>query len=98
MTAEGPTPTPKRMGEAERRVVDAFVAWLQSEGWETWTEVDYLDVLAKRRGERLRAEAKSHTGDSAGLDVDTPSASSCDAWARWMTRESGTRSWCRRRR
>jgi hypothetical protein len=65
------TPTPKRIGEAERRVVDAFVRWLEAEGWRTWTEVDYLDVLAERDGKWIRAEAKSHTGDSAGLDVDT---------------------------
>jgi hypothetical protein len=69
--AEELTRTPKRMGEAERRVVDAFITWLQSQGWRTWTEVDYLDVLAERDGCWLRAEAKSHTGESAGLDVDT---------------------------
>jgi hypothetical protein len=71
MSEEPITRTPKRIGEAERRVVDAFVAWLQSQGWRTWTEVNYLDVLAERNGQWLRAEAKSHTGDSAGLDVDT---------------------------
>jgi hypothetical protein len=65
------TRTPKRVGAAERRVVEAFVRWLRVEGWRTWTEVDYLDVLAERDGHWLRAEAKSHTGDSAGLDVDT---------------------------
>ena len=65
------THTPKRMGEAEQRVVAAFVRWLETDGWRTWTEVDHLDVLAERDGEWLRAEVKSHTGDSAGLDVDT---------------------------
>jgi len=48
-----------------------WVAPAEAEGWRTWTEVDYLDVLAERGGQWLRAEAKTHTGDSAGLDVDT---------------------------
>lgn len=63
--------TPKRIGERERRVVDAFVTLLQPQGWRTWTEVNYLDVLAERDGRWLRGEAKSHTGESAGLDVVT---------------------------
>jgi hypothetical protein len=54
----------------EKRVVDAFVAWLQAEGWTTATEVNFVDVYAKRGEERLYAEAKGRTS-SLGLDVDT---------------------------
>jgi hypothetical protein len=54
----------------EKRVVNAFVAWLQAEGWTVQTEVNFLDVCAQRGDERLYAEAKGRTS-SAGLDVDT---------------------------
>jgi hypothetical protein len=51
----------------EKRVVDAFVAWL---GWTTETEVNFVDVCARRGDERLYAEAKGRTA-AIGLDVDT---------------------------
>jgi hypothetical protein len=54
----------------EKRVLDAFVAWLQEDGWTADTEVDFADVCAKRGGERLYAEAKGRT-TALGLDVDT---------------------------
>lgn len=54
----------------EVRVVDAFCAWLEREGWTVEREADFCDVTATRRGERLFAEAKGRTTD-AGLDVDT---------------------------
>ncbi len=63
--------TPPRVGEAERRVVDTFVAWLEERGWCTWREVNHLDVLAERGGDGIRAEAKSHSGENSGIDVDT---------------------------
>jgi hypothetical protein len=53
----------------EKRVVDAFVAWLQENGWTTDTEVNFADVCARRGDERLYAEAKGRTTES-GLDVD----------------------------
>jgi hypothetical protein len=58
------------MGGDEKRVVDAFVAWLQEEGWTAETEVNFADVFARRGDERLYAEAKGRTA-AIGLDVDT---------------------------
>lgn len=54
----------------EKRVVDAFVAWLQGNGWTADTEVNFVDVWARRGDERLYAEAKGRTA-AIGLDVDT---------------------------
>jgi len=54
----------------EKRVVDAFVAWLRGGGWTADTEVDFVDVYARRGDERLYAEAKGRTA-AMGLDVDT---------------------------
>jgi hypothetical protein len=54
----------------EKRVVDAFVAWLEENGWTTDTEVNFVDVCARRGDERLYAEAKGRTA-AVGLDVDT---------------------------
>jgi hypothetical protein len=54
----------------EKRVVDAFVAWLQNEGWTAEKEVNFADVFARRGDERLYAEAKGRTSE-IGLDVDT---------------------------
>jgi hypothetical protein len=54
----------------EKRVVDAFVAWLQDSGWKADTEVNFVDVYARRGDERMYAEAKGRTA-AIGLDVDT---------------------------
>ena len=54
----------------ELRVVDAFAAWLESEGWEVRREVEFVDIMATRHGETLYAEAKGRTA-AVGLDVDT---------------------------
>jgi hypothetical protein len=54
----------------ESRVVDAFEAWLQGDGWVVEREIDFVDLVATRNGETLYAEAKGHTA-SVGLDVDT---------------------------
>ena len=55
----------------ERRVVEAFCAWLESEGWTNLRrEVGFVDVIAERDGETLYAEAKRRTA-AIGLDVDT---------------------------
>lgn len=51
-------------------MVAAFCDWLISQGWTVAREVDFVDVLAERGGERLLAEAKGRTA-SPGLDVDT---------------------------
>lgn len=68
---DGLKKTPRRWGEEERRVVNTFVRYLESQGWVVDTEVNYLDVLARREGEELRAEAKSDTKENSGLDIDT---------------------------
>ena len=54
----------------EERVIVAFCAWLESEGWTVQREVAFLDIHAERDGQRLFAEAKGKTS-SPGLDVDT---------------------------
>jgi hypothetical protein len=54
----------------EKRIVDAFAEWLESEGWTVKKEVNFVDVLAEHGEERLYAEAKGRT-TSIGLDVDT---------------------------
>ncbi len=54
----------------EKRVVEAFCAYLQGEGWVVHTEVAFADVYAERGDHRLYAEAKGRTA-APGLDVDT---------------------------
>ena len=54
----------------EKRVIDAYVAWLEQRNWTVRREVDFADVYAERGDERLYAEAKGRT-TSPGLDVDT---------------------------
>lgn len=51
----------------EKRVVNAFVAWLQDNGWKANTEVNFVDVYARRCDECLYAEAKGRTA-AIGLD------------------------------
>jgi hypothetical protein len=54
----------------EKRVVAAFADWLRQQGWVVETEVNFVDVYARRDDERLYAEAKGRT-TAIGLDVDT---------------------------
>jgi len=54
----------------EKRVVDAFAAHLAREGWSVELEVEFCDVVARRDGETIYAEAKGRTA-AIGLDVDT---------------------------
>lgn len=54
----------------EARVVAAFTAHLEAEGWGVQHEVEFIDVVATRDGVTLRAEAKGRT-TAAGLDADT---------------------------
>jgi hypothetical protein len=54
----------------EKRVIDAYVTWLERSNWTVRREVDFADVYAERGEERLYAEAKGRT-TSPGLDVDT---------------------------
>ena len=54
----------------EKRVVDAFVAWLQDNGWKAGHGSNFVDVYARRGDERLYAKANGWTA-AIGLDVDT---------------------------
>ena len=58
------------MRSDEERVIVAFCAWLEQEGWTVEREVSFVDVLARRDAVTLYAEAKGRT-TSPGLDVDT---------------------------
>lgn len=53
----------------EARVVDAFCAYLENEGWSVKREVQFVDVKATRGALTLYAEAKGRT-EAMGLDVD----------------------------
>jgi hypothetical protein len=54
----------------EARVIAVFRERLEEEGWDVRSEVDFCDLVAEHRGERLYVEAKGLTS-SPGLDVDT---------------------------
>lgn len=54
----------------EARVVAAFCNWLSSDGWQVDTEVAFVDVVARKDGATMFAEAKGITS-APGLDVDT---------------------------
>ena len=54
----------------EERVIQAFCAFLEEQGWETEREVKFVDVVAQKDGHRIFAEAKGRTA-AIGLDVDT---------------------------
>jgi hypothetical protein len=54
----------------EERVIQAFCVFMQEQGWTTEREVDFVDVVAKKDGQRIFAEAKGRTA-AIGLDVDT---------------------------
>jgi hypothetical protein len=42
----------------ETRVVDAFCAWLERDGWIVHREIDFIDVAAERGDERFYGETK----------------------------------------
>lgn len=48
-------------------VMVTSVAWLQDNGWKADTEVNFVDVYARRGDECLYAEAKGRTA-AIGLD------------------------------
>ena len=54
----------------EARVVDAFCAALERDGWSVTREAEFVDVVATKEGSTIYAEAKGRT-TSPGLDVDT---------------------------
>src|SRR5918995_943564 len=51
-------------------VVPAFLRWLEAEGWETETETEFVDIVARRGNETIYAEVKGRTnkGPGGGLD------------------------------
>lgn len=61
---------PYRTPTTEAKVVAAFGAWLESDGWTVRYEADGSDVVATRDDETIVAQAKGLTS-GAGLDVDT---------------------------
>lgn len=54
----------------EERVIEAFCAFLNEQGWQTEREVGFIDVVAQKDGRRILAEAKGRTA-AIGRDVDT---------------------------
>lgn len=54
----------------EARVVDAFCSFLEADGWTVTREAEFVDVVARKSGTTIYAEAKGRT-TSPGLDVDT---------------------------
>ena len=54
----------------EERIILAFIAWLEREGWSVQREVAFVDVLAEKDEHRLYAEVKGRTS-SPGTDIDT---------------------------
>jgi hypothetical protein len=55
----------------ERDVVAAFRQWLETQGWETETEIEFVDVVARRGDEIIFAEVKGRTKSRPGAGLDT---------------------------
>src|SRR5437868_1259346 len=51
-------------------VVPAFCRWLQAQGWETKTETEFVDVVARRGNETIYAEVKGRTKSRPGAGLD----------------------------
>ncbi len=54
----------------EQRVVDAFCAYLQADGWDVETGVKWVDVVARRGDETVYAEVKGRAGPDTGTALD----------------------------
>src|SRR3954447_18320539 len=52
-------------------VVPAFRQWLEAQGWETETEAEFVDVVARRGNETIYAEVKGRTKSRPGAGLDT---------------------------
>ena len=75
----------------EARVVEAFSAYLSSEGWQVEREVDFVDVRATRDRATLYAEAKGRSQTrSAWMSI--PSTVSCCAGFPTMPRTNSLAS------
>ena len=51
-------------------VVPAFERWLKAQGWETETEAEFVDVVARRGNETIYAEVKGRTKSRPGEALD----------------------------
>jgi hypothetical protein len=70
LRAVGISTTVPVMRGSEERVVEAYVSWLERNGWTVSREIDFADVYAEHGQDKLYAEAKGRTA-AIGLDVDT---------------------------
>ena len=52
-------------------VVPAFRRWLETQGWETEIETEFVDVVAHRGNETIYAEVKGRTKGRPGAGLDT---------------------------
>jgi hypothetical protein len=52
-------------------VVPAFRRWLEAQGWETETEAEFVDLVARRGNETIYAEAKGRTKSRPGAGLDS---------------------------
>jgi hypothetical protein len=59
-----------RIERDEERVIHAFCNWLTADDWIVNREVEFVDVVAERAGERLFAEVKGETAGPARRNVD----------------------------
>lgn len=79
----------------EARIVDAFCLWLEGQGWAIRREVDFVDVVAEKDGERIYAEAKAEPLLQGS--ISTPCMASCCAECRRRNlARPVSRSWCPR--
>ena len=54
----------------EARVVDAFCAHLEADGWAVQTGVKWVDVVARRGAATIYAEVKGRAGQDTGTALD----------------------------
>jgi hypothetical protein len=52
-------------------VIPASRQWLEAQGWETETETEFVDVVARRGNETIYAEVKGRTNSRPGAGLDT---------------------------
>src|SRR3954468_2412103 len=61
---------PERDWHERDVVVPAFREWLHAQGWETETEAEFVDVVARRGNETIYAEVKGRTKGRPGAALD----------------------------
>jgi len=66
----------REVGWHERDVVvPGFRKWLEAQGWETETETEFVDVVARRGNETIYAEVKGRTKSRPGAGLERYTAS-----------------------